>query len=70
MKYININRTNEECLQNVIKYAKKNEYINNLETEIKKIKNIPIKEIRYIDNNYRIYEARKNWKRLFVKVVF
>ena len=55
MKYINTDRTNEECLENVIKYC------NGVKNEIKWAKELPINEIRYIDNQYRIYNARKNW---------
>lgn len=64
MKYININRTDKECLDNVIKYARKNEYIRDIKKEIKLIKKEPIEAIRYIDNMYRIYEARNNWKKI------
>tara|TARA_R110001592_G_scaffold27919_1_gene103360 strand:+ start:27 stop:230 length:204 start_codon:yes stop_codon:yes gene_type:complete len=55
MKYINTDRTNEECLENVIKSC------NGVKNEIKWAKELSIKEIRYIDNQYRIFNARKNW---------
>ena len=69
MKYINTGRTDEECLNNVIKYARKNQYINDIKKQIKLIKKEPIKEIRYIDNQYRIHEARKNWKKIISKSI-
>ena len=58
---ININRTDEECLKNVIKYIYKKELNKDKKKSIEAIKKLPIKEIRYMDNQYRIYEARKNW---------
>ena len=68
MKYININRTNKECYEKVIEYINKN---NTYKCEkirkkhIQETKKEPIKTIRYIDNNIRIYEARKNWFNIF-----
>ena len=66
---INIARTNEECLKNVIKYARLNEYITDIKNTLKYLKKLPIDEIRYMDNGYRIFEARKNWKKLSEKIL-
>lgn len=66
MKYININRTDEECLNNVLNYIKNADYKDekNRKKAIKDTLKYSIKEIRYIDNNYRIYHARKNWEKI------
>tara|TARA_R100000654_G_scaffold12996_2_gene28271 strand:+ start:7386 stop:7613 length:228 start_codon:yes stop_codon:yes gene_type:complete len=69
MKYINENRTDEDCLNNVIRYARKNQYIKDINKEIKMIKKEPKKSIRYMDNQLRIYEARQNWKRIIEDVI-
>ena len=37
--------------------------------EIKATKKLSIENIRYIDNQYRIYEARRNWKRIIEDVI-
>ena len=72
MEYININRTNEECLENVIRNIKVNGTYRdekNRKKDIEETKKLPIKEIRYIDNQLRIYQARKNWKRIIKDVI-
>ncbi len=56
MIMININRTDEECFNRVYRGLRRK--------DIKKYKNLPIKEIRYMDNQYRIYDARKNWDKV------
>lgn len=64
MKYINVGRTNEECLLNVIKYIDNNDTYRTRTQQLKEIKEtkkLPISEIRYIDNGYRIFEALKKW---------
>jgi len=58
MKYINENRTDKECLEYVIYKCAGDR------RQIKATKNLDIKNIRYIDNGYRIYRARQNWKRI------
>lgn len=66
-KVININRTDKECLENVIRYINKNNTYKcekKRKKDIENTKKLPIEEIRYIDNQYRIYEARKNWDKI------
>lgn len=71
MEYININRTDEECLKNVIRSIENGtyKYEKNKKKDIQNAKKLPIKEIRYIDNQLRIYQARKNWKRIIEDVI-
>ena len=66
MKYININRTDKECLDKVIKSIENGTYKNekNRKKDIKETKKLPIKQIRYTDNQIRIYEARNNWDKV------
>ena len=64
MKYINIGRTDFECLKNVIRNIEVNGTYRdekNRKKDIENTKKLPINEIRYIDNQLRIYEARKKW---------
>ena len=42
VKFINIDRTDEECLKNVIKYARLNHYKTDAEKQIKLIKKEPM----------------------------
>jgi len=58
MKYINENRTDKECLEYCIYKCAGDR------RQIKYTKEQSIKSIRYIDNQYRIYRARQNWKRI------
>ena len=67
MKWINENRTDKECLENVIKNINQNntyKYEKNRKKDIKEIKNLSLKELRYIDNQLRIYIANQNWDKL------
>ena len=64
MKYINVGRTDEECLENVIKYMENNDTYRTRRQQLKDIretKKLPISDIRYIDNDYRIFKARNSW---------
>ena len=63
MKYINQKRTDEDCLNNCIRMCAGDK------KEIKATKKLSIENIRYIDNQYRIYEARRNWKRIIEDVI-
>tara|TARA_R110001583_G_scaffold17492_1_gene70706 strand:- start:322 stop:543 length:222 start_codon:yes stop_codon:yes gene_type:complete len=70
-KYININRTDEECLENCIKSINQNNTYKcekNRKQNIKETKKQSISEIRYIDNQLRIFQARKYWKLLSEKI--
>ena len=72
MKYINIGRNDFECLKNVIRNIEVNGTYRdekNRKKDIENTKKLPINEIRYIDNQYRIYEARRNWKRIIEDVI-
>ena len=72
MKYINIGRNDFECLKNVIRNIEANGTYRdekNRKKDIENTKKLPINEIRYIDNQYRIYEARRNWKRIIEDVI-
>ena len=71
MKYINIDRTDDECFNNVINVIKNAEYKyeKNRKKSLQIAKKLPIKEIRYMDNQYRIYDARENWVRLIQHVI-
>jgi hypothetical protein len=65
MKFINHNRSDDECLKTVIKYTNLNDTYKCEKIKKKEIENLKksqISQIRYIDNQIRIYEARKNWK--------
>ena len=65
MKFININRTDEECLNNVIKWDNKNPYITDNKKNEKLIRKLPVEDIRYRDNQLRIYVARERWAKVW-----
>jgi len=66
MKFINIGRSDEECREKVLQDVKNADYNSEKYRKkcIKKTEKLPIEEIRYIDNQLRIYYARKNWDKL------
>ena len=72
MKWINENRTDKECLENVIKNINQNDTYKdekNRKKDIKEIKNLSLKELRYIDNQLRIYVASQNWDKISKSVI-
>jgi hypothetical protein len=66
-EYINFTRTDTECLENVIRQININDTYSSekkRQRHIKETIKTPIKEIRYIDNQLRIYVARQNWEKI------
>ena len=61
--WINENRTDKECLENCIRCCRGDK------KEIKWTKTQPIKDLRYIDNQLRIYVARQNWDKISKSVI-
>ena len=74
MKYINLDRTDSECRDYVIKTFKRRhtqDYTTaRMKKEIKEIEKSPIKSIRYVDNGYRIFRARNNWNLIINAVIY